>query len=88
MGFDRPRTEGVKMHWPFKTTVCFKNTNGPDARLDYLVSAGDSVEAKSELEHRLINHEMFGYIIEHVAAASKEEAASYTLPPGCIMLLG
>ena len=41
------------MHWPFKTTAKFRADDGRELRLEYLVSANNSVAAKYELERRL-----------------------------------
>ena len=49
------------MYRPFKTTVKFKSDDGRDVRLQYLVSADNSIEAKCELERRFLNQEVFGY---------------------------
>ncbi len=76
------------MYWPFKTTVSFRDDNGRQIRLTYAVSAGDMIEAKCELERRLLSQEVFGYTIERIVAATKEEAAEFNLPAGCIALLG
>lgn len=77
------------MYWPFKTTVRFRGSyDETESRLDYLVSAGNSIEAKMELQRRLEGQEVFGYKIESVVAATREEAAQFTLPAGCVMLLG
>jgi hypothetical protein len=78
----------VKMHWPFKTTVKFTTDGAQEIRLEYLVSAKSSIEAKSELERRLLGQEVFGYIVEKVVAATKQEAAIFRLPSGCVQLLG
>ena len=51
------------MHWPFKTTVKFTTDGAQEIRLEYLVSAKSSTEAKSELERRLLGQEVFGYIV-------------------------
>ena len=75
------------MYWPFKTTVRFQSRDGMEARLDYLVSAGNMVEAKNELQRRFVDEEIIGYKVESVVAATKEEAAAFLLPAGCIMLL-
>jgi hypothetical protein len=42
------------MHWPFKTTAKFLTDDGRELRLEYLVSANNSVAAKYELERRLM----------------------------------
>ena len=66
----------------------FRADDGPELRLEYLVSANNSVAAKYELERRLIGQEVFGYTIEKVEPATKQEAALFKLPAGCIQLLG
>ena len=76
------------MYRPFKTTVKFRSDDGRDVRLQYLVSADNSVEAKYELERRFLNQEVFGYKIEKIVAATPEEAAVFKLPAGCVQLLG
>jgi hypothetical protein len=76
------------MHWPFKTTAKFRADDGRELRLEYLASANNSVAAKYELERRLIGQEVFGYTIEKVEPATKQEAALFKLPAGCIQLLG
>ena len=76
------------MHWPFKTTAKFRADDGRELRLEYLVSANNSVAAKYELERRLIGQEVFGYTIEKVEPATEQEAALFKLPAGCIQLLG
>jgi hypothetical protein len=78
----------VKMYWPFKTTVKFATDDAQEIRLEYLVSAKSSIDAKSELERRLLGQEVFGYIVEKVVAATKQEAAIFRLPSGCVQLLG
>jgi hypothetical protein len=78
----------VKMHWPFKTTVKFTTDGAQEIRLEYLVSANSSIAAKCELERRLIDQEVFGYIVEKVVAATTQKAAMFKLPSGCVQLLG
>ena len=78
----------VKMYWPFKTTVKFTTDSAQEIRLEYLVSANRSIGAKCELERRLIDREVFGYIVEKVVAATTQEAAIFRLPSGCVQLLG
>jgi hypothetical protein len=65
------------MYRPFKTTVKFATDDAQEIRLEYLVSAKSSTEAKSELERRLLGQEVFGYIVEKVVAATKQEAAFF-----------
>jgi hypothetical protein len=76
------------MYWPFKTTVKFVDDDGRVLRLQYAVSAANSLEAKGELERRFIGQEVFGYTIEKIKAATRQEAAAYNLPAGCVQLLG
>jgi hypothetical protein len=76
------------MYWPFKTTVKFRNDDGREIRLTYAVSAGDLIEAKCELERRFLSQEVFGYTIEQIVAATKQEATIFNLPARCIQLLG
>ena len=76
------------MHWPFKTTVKLTIDGAQEIRLEYLVSANSSIAAKCELERRLIDQEVFGYIVEKVVAATTQEAAMFNLPSGCVQLLG
>ena len=68
------------MYRPFKTTVKFNSDDGREIRLQYLVSADNSIEAKCELERRFLSQEVFGYRIEEVVAATSEEAAIFKLP--------
>jgi hypothetical protein len=76
------------MYWPFKTTVVFLDRNGGKQRLRYAVSAGDVIEAKCELERRLLGQEVHGYTVESVIAATVGEAAKLSLPDRCIQLMG
>ena len=76
------------MYRPFKTTVKFKSDDGREVRLQYLVSADNSIEAKCELERRFLNQEVFGYKIETIVAATSAAAAIFKLPAGCVQLLG
>ena len=54
----------VETYWPFKTTVKFTTDGAQEISLEYLVSANRSIAAKCELERRLIDQEVFGYIVE------------------------
>ena len=76
------------MSWPFKSTVKFTANDGRELRINYLVSAGNSLEAKAELKRRFLSLEIFGYRIERVVAATRQEAAIFNLPAGCIQMLG
>jgi hypothetical protein len=75
------------MHVPFVTTVSFADRNGTAVHLQYGVSAGDETEARSEIERRLINQELFNYSILEIRRATSSEAASLDLPVGTIKLL-
>jgi hypothetical protein len=75
------------MHVPFVTTVSFADRDGMTVRLQYGVSAGNAGEARSELERRLINQELYNYSISEIRMATSSEAASLDLSPGSIKLL-
>ncbi len=75
------------MHRPFLTTVTFKSGLGNEFRLEYAVSATDTLEAKAELERRFFDLEVFGYTIENIVAAPRLQALLLKLPPRCVMLL-
>lgn len=76
------------MYWPFKTTVKFRNDDGRELRLTYAVSASDVIEAQRELERRFCSQGVFGYTIEQIVTATKQEATIFNLPPRCVQLLG
>ena len=75
------------MQVPFVTTVSFADRDGTAIHLQYGVSAGNEREARSELERRLINQELFNYSILEIRRATSSEAASLDLPAGTIRLL-
>ena len=75
------------MHGTFLTTVRFQNDDSGVVRVEYAVAAKDTMEAKKELARRLMDHEVFGYTIENIVAASEGQAASLNLPARCVMLL-
>jgi hypothetical protein len=77
----------AKMQVPFVTTVSFADRDGTAVHLQYGVSAGNEREARSELERRLINQELFNYSILEIRRATSTEAASLDLPAGTIKLL-
>jgi hypothetical protein len=77
----------AKMQVPFVTTVSFADRDGTAIHLQYGVSAGNEREARSELERRLINQELFNYSILEIRRATSTEAASLDLPAGSIKLL-
>jgi len=76
------------MYWPFKTTVLFVDGDGQEHRLRYAVSADNVIEARSQLERRLLGQEVHGYTVESVTAATVGEAANLKLPAGCVQLMG
>ena len=57
--------------------------------MECLVSANSSWSQLTAAlrEHRLIGHEVIGYIIQ-VVAETKRKAAMFKLPSGCVQLLG
>ena len=65
----------------------FADRDGTAVHLQYGVSAGNEREARSELERRLINQELFNYSILEIRRATSTEAASLDLPAGTIRLL-
>jgi hypothetical protein len=75
------------MHVPFVTTVSFADRDGTAVHLQYGVSAGDETEARSEIERRMINQELFNYSILEIRRATSSETASLDLPAGTIKLL-
>jgi hypothetical protein len=75
------------MHVPFVTTVSFADRDGTAVHLQYGVSAGDETEARSEIERRMINQELFNYSILEIRRATSSEAACLDLPAGTIKLL-
>lgn len=75
------------MSVPFVTTVSFADHNGTAVRLHYGVSAGNEREARSEIQRRLINQEMFNYSIVEVRPATSSEAELLKLPAGASRLL-
>jgi hypothetical protein len=76
------------MYVPFVTTVSFSDHNGTAIHLHYGVSAGDASEARSEIERRLINQELYNYsILEVRPATSSTEAETLKLTAGGTKLL-
>jgi len=75
------------MSVPYVTTVSFSDFNGTAVHLHYGVSAGSEREARSEIERRLINQEMFNYSILEVRRATSAEAETLKLPAGASKLL-
>jgi hypothetical protein len=66
----------------------FVDGNGQKDRLSYAVSADNVIEARSQLERRLLAQEVHGYTVESVIAATVGEAANLKLPAGCVQLMG
>jgi len=75
------------MHVPFVTTVSFADRDGMTVRLQYGVAAPSEREARSEIERRLINQEIYSYSISEIRPATSSEAESLNLPDGSIILL-
>jgi len=75
------------MQVPFVTTVSFADRDGTAIHLQYGVSAGNEREARSELERRLINQEIYSYSISEIRRATSSEAETLNLPQGSIILL-
>jgi hypothetical protein len=79
--------KGSTMQVPFVTTVSFADRDGMTVRLQYGVAAQSEREARSELERRLINQEIYNYSISEIRRATSSEAESLNLPDGSIILL-
>jgi hypothetical protein len=75
------------MQVPFVTTVSFADRDGMTVDLQYGVAAPSEREARSELERRLINQEVYNYSISAIRPATSTEAASLNLADGSIILL-
>ena len=75
------------MQVPFMTTVSFADRDGMTIRMQYGVAADSEREARSELERRLINQEVYNYSISEIRRATSSEAESLNLPAGSIILL-
>ena len=75
------------MHMPFVTTVSFADRDGMTVDLQYGVAAHNEHEARSELERRLINQEVYNYSISEIRPATSSEAAELNLAAGSIILL-
>jgi hypothetical protein len=75
------------MQVPFVTTVSFADSDGMTVHLQYGVAARNEREARSELERRLINQEVYSYSISEIRPATSSEAALLNLPAGSIRLL-
>ena len=75
------------MQVPFVTTVAFADRDGMTIHMQYGVAADSEREARSELERRLINQEVYNYSISEIRRATSSEAESLNLPAGSIILL-
>ncbi|MGH6670662.1 MAG: hypothetical protein ACRECV_01655 [Xanthobacteraceae bacterium] len=75
------------MYVPFVTTVSFAGRDGSSVNLQYCVSAGDEIEARTEIERRLINQEICNYSIVEIRRATRDETELLDLPAGSIKLL-
>jgi hypothetical protein len=73
--------------WPLKTIIKFVDGNGREQRLCYAVSARSSDDAQDAIKSRLFAHEIFGFTVEQVVAATVGEAREIDLPTGCVQLL-
>jgi hypothetical protein len=81
------RDKGNAMQMPFVTTVSFADREGLTVRLQYGVAADNERQARSELERRLINQEIYNYSISEIRRATSSEAQSLNLSAGGIKLL-
>ncbi len=75
------------MQVPYVTTVSFADRDGMTVRLQYGVAAPSENEARSELQRRLINQEIYNYSISEIRPATSSEAQELNLPAGSIILL-
>jgi hypothetical protein len=72
---------------PFVTTVSFADRDGMTVRMQYGVAAPSEQAARSELERRFINQEIYNYSISEIRRATSSEAESLNLSAGSIKLL-
>ena len=75
------------MQVPYVTTVSFADRDGVTVNLQYGVAAPSECEARSELQRRLINQEIYNYSISEIRPATSSEAQELNLPAGTIILL-
>ena len=75
------------MHVPYVTTVSFADRDGMTVNLQYGVAADSEREARSELERRLINQEVYNYSISEIRRATSRKRQSLNLSAGSIILL-
>ena len=78
---------GSAMQVPYVTTVSFADRDGMTVNLQYGVAAKSEREARSELQRRLINQEIYNYSISEIRPATSSEAQELNLPAGTIILL-
>ena len=70
------------MHVPFVTTVSFADRDGMTVHLQYGVAAPSEREARSELQRRLINQEIYNYSISEIRPRHVERSRMRsTCPP-------
>jgi hypothetical protein len=79
--------KGSAMQVPYVTTVSFADRDGVTVNLQYGVAAPSEREARSELQRRLINQEIYNYSISEIRPATSSEAQELNLPAGTIILL-
>jgi hypothetical protein len=75
------------MQVPYVTTVSFADRDGMRVNLQYGVAAPSEREARTELQRRLINQEIYNYSISEIRPATSSEAQELNLPAGAIILL-
>ena len=75
------------MQVSYVTTVSFADRDGVTVNLQYGVAAPSEREARSELQRRLINQEIYNYSISEIRPATSSEAQELNLPAGTIILL-
>jgi hypothetical protein len=78
---------GIAMNVPYVTTVAFADHDGKTANLQYGVSVGNEIEARSELERRFLSQELYKFSILEIRRATTSEAALLDLSTGGIKLL-
>ena len=78
---------GSSMQVSYVTTVAFPNHDGMTVHLQYGVSAGSAREARSELERRLINQEVYNDPISGSAPRNLGRSSVVDLADGTIKLL-
>jgi hypothetical protein len=85
---DGPKLKkGSAMPVPYVTTVSFADRDGVTVCLQYGVAAPSEKEARTELQRRLINQEIYNYSISEIRPATSTEAQVLNLSAGSIILL-